>query len=131
MSIVCEIRFTSKWNDINNNMNESIDDNMKVGFVMRRIIRAFCFYRNSVIERWARSEKDCVGAVCFFFHFEVFITLAFNTVMYETGEPFFKIGNVMFLRDCIRSDFDSCECSWSLLKTVLNMRKDIFDWHLV
>ena len=35
----------------------------------------------------------------------MFITLTFNTVMYENGKPFFKEWDIVILFECIVGDF--------------------------
>ena len=42
------------------------------------------------------------------FQIKVFIALTFNAVMYENGEPLFKIRNIVILRERIIRDFDTC-----------------------
>ena len=38
----------------------------------------------------------------------MFIALTFNTVMYENGEPLFKVWILVMVRECIVGDFDTC-----------------------
>ena len=42
------------------------------------------------------------------FHIKVLIALTYNAIMYENGEPLFKMRNIVLLGERIISDFDTC-----------------------
>ena len=99
---------------------------MYIRFVVwGKVYRSFCVHRNAVVNRRSKFWKGlCRSSLDF--HFKVFFALTFNTVIYENGKPFSKVWNIVIMRERVISDFDTCvRVFWSLLKSILNIRKGI------